>query len=60
MDKIKNIFKNVTADPITTVVGLCAIVVMVASGQGIEAPANAGVIAGYITAAFTVFSNFRK
>ena len=60
MSKFKNILKNVTADPITTVVGLCAVVVIVASGQGFEAPANAASIAGCITSAIAIFSNFRK
>ena len=60
MSKFKSILKNAVADPITTLVGTCAVIVMVASGQGIEASANAANIAGYVTALITVFSNFRK
>ena len=60
MSKFKSILKNAVADPITTLVGTCAVIVMVASGQGIEASANAANIAGYATALITIFSNFRK
>ena len=63
MDRFKTLLSNVTADPISTLVGLCTFVLLVAKGTGhadVDVVTSNDMIAmgaNYACAALAVFSN---